>query len=187
LVGIFVFTTNYISGKKPTSILFIFQVVKACLYMLKTHYQPILKSTLLLASMGLILSCKKEEPIDLRITTLSKEEIAVQAEAARNSVTPVLAEGLKLEVWGVDSLVRDPIAIHVSDDGSIYYSRSPRRNNAEFDIRGHQDWEIRSIALQTIEDKRNFLRTELSPERSWLTRLERHDCRKKRGLSIERL
>jgi putative membrane-bound dehydrogenase-like protein len=120
-------------------------------------------------------ACKEKEPIDLRITALTKEEIAIQAEAARNSVTPILAEGLKMEVWGVDSLVKDPIAIHVADDGSIYYTRSPRRNNAEFDIRGHQDWEIRSIALQTIEDKRNFLRTELSPERSaqneWLVDL----------------
>ena len=120
-------------------------------------------------------ACKEKEPVDLRITTLTKEEIATQAEAARNSVNPILAEGLKMEVWGVDSLVKDPIAIHVADDGSIYYSRSPRRNNAEFDIRGHQDWEIRSIALQTIEDKRNFLRTELSPERSaqneWLADL----------------
>jgi len=122
-----------------------------------------------------ISACKEKELVDLRITTLTKEEIAIQAEAARNSVTPILAEGLKMEVWGVDSLVKDPIAIHVADDGSIYYSRSPRRNNAEFDIRGHQDWEIRSIALQTIEDKRNFLRTELSPERSaqneWLADL----------------
>jgi len=120
-------------------------------------------------------ACKEKEPVDLRITTLTKEEIAIQAEAARKSVTPILAEGLKMEVWGVDSLVKDPIAIHVADDGSIYYSRSPRRNNSEFDIRGHQDWEIRSITLQTIEDKRNFLRTELSPERSaqneWLADL----------------
>ena len=120
-------------------------------------------------------ACKEKEPVDLRITTLTKEEIAIQAEAARNSVTPVLAEGLKMEVWGVDSLVKDPIAIHVADDGSIYYSRSPSRNSAECDIRGHQDWEIRSIALHTFEVKRNFLRTELSPERSaqneWLADL----------------
>ncbi len=157
--------------------------------MLKTQYQPI-KKVIFLASIGLLISCKKEEPVDLRITTLTKEEIAPQAEAARNSVTPVLAEGLKLEVWGVDSLVRDPIAIHVSDDGSIYYSRSPRRNNAEFDIRGHQDWEIRSIALQTIEDKRNFLRTELSPERSsentWLKDLNGDGSHDWKDMLVER-
>ncbi len=138
---------------------------------------PVLQflGTLSILFLTVFSACKEKEPVDLRITTLTKEEIAIQAEAARNSVTPVLAEGLKMEVWGVDSLVKDPIAIHVADDGSIYYSRSPRRNNAEFDIRGHQDWEIRSIALQTIEDKRNFLRTELSPERSaqneWLADL----------------
>ena len=138
---------------------------------------PVLQflGTLSILFLTVFSACKEKEPVDLRITTLTKEEIAIQAEAARNSVTPILAEGLKMEVWGVDSLVKDPIAIHVADDGSIYYSRSPRRNNAEFDIRGHQDWEIRSIALQTIEDKRNFLRTELSPERSaqneWLADL----------------
>ena len=138
---------------------------------------PVLQflGTLSILFLTVFSACKEKEPVDLQITTLTKEEIAIQAEAARNSVTPVLAEGLKMEVWGVDSLVKDPIAIHVADDGSIYYSRSPRRNNAEFDIRGHQDWEIRSIALQTIEDKRNFLRTELSPERSaqneWLADL----------------
>ncbi len=138
---------------------------------------PVLQilGTFLILFLTVISACKEKEPVDLRIITLTKEQIALQAEAARNSITPVLAEGLKMEVWGVDSLVKDPIAIHVADDGSIYYSRSPRRNNAEFDIRGHQDWEIRSIALQTIEDKRNFLRTELSPERSaqneWLADL----------------
>jgi quinoprotein glucose dehydrogenase len=138
----------------------------------------------------LITACKEEEPVDLRIITLTKEEIAIQAEAARNSVTPILAEGLKMEVWGVDSLVKDPIAIHVADDGSIYYSRSPRRNNAEFDIRGHQDWEIRSIALQTIEDKRNFLRTELSPERSaqneWLADLNGDGSHDWKDMLVER-
>ena len=48
---------------------------------------------------AVISACKEKEPVDLRITTLTKEEIAIQAEAARNSVTPILAEGLKLEVW----------------------------------------------------------------------------------------
>jgi len=138
----------------------------------------------------LLTSCKETEPIDLRITTLTKEELAIQAEVARNSVTPVLVEGLKMEVWGVDSLVRDPIALQVAEDGSIYYTRSPRRNNAEFDIRGHQDWEIRSIALQNIEDKRNFLRTELSPERSpknqWLKDLNGDGSNDWRDMLVER-
>ena len=89
--------------------------------MFQTCYQPVLKGSLLIAFLGILFSCKKEEPVDLRIRTLTKEEISIQAEAARNSVSPVLAENLKLEVWGVDSLVKDPIAIHVNDDGSIFH------------------------------------------------------------------
>lgn len=158
--------------------------------MLKPCFSVVFKSACTISFVALFWACQKEEPVDLRIITLSKEEIAPQVEAARNSVTPVLAEGLKLEVWGVDSLVKDPIAIHVADDGSIYYSRSPRRHNSEFDIRGHQSWEIRSIALQTIEDKRNFLRTELSPERSsentWLKDLNGDGSHDWRDLTVER-
>ncbi|MDA0315598.1 MAG: HEAT repeat domain-containing protein [Bacteroidetes bacterium] len=146
--------------------------------------------TLSIFLLTVILSCKEKEPVDLRILTLSKEELAKQVAVAKNSVNPTLVEGLKMEVWGVDSLVKDPIGLQVADDGSIYYTRSPRRNNSEFDIRGHQDWEIRSIALQTIEDKRNFLRAELSPERSaqneWLTDLNGDGSHDWKDMLVER-
>ncbi|GAA0879696.1 c-type cytochrome [Algoriphagus jejuensis] len=134
--------------------------------MLISQNKPIRLSALIVVGLVIFSSCKTDEPVDLRIKTLSKEEIAVQAEAATKSVSPALAEGLKLEVWAVDSLVKDPIGIHVNDKGEVFYTRSPRRNNSEFDIRGHQSWEIRSIAIQSIEDKRAFLHSELSPERS---------------------
>ncbi|TDQ19215.1 putative heme-binding domain-containing protein [Algoriphagus boseongensis] len=138
----------------------------------------------------LLIACKKEEPFDLRIHTLTKEEIAPLVEVAKNSINPTLAEGLKLEIWAVDSLVKDPIALQVNDEGDILYSRSPRRNNSEFDIRGHQSWEIRSIAIQTIDDKRAFLRDELSPERSsentWLKDLNGDGSHDWRDMTIEK-
>lgn len=158
--------------------------------MYKPNFKPILLGTFVFSTLTAIYSCKEPEPVDLEILTLTPEEIAPQAEAARNSISPVLAEGLKMDLWAVDSLVKDPISIQAYDDGSIYYTRSPRRNNSEFDIRGHQSWEIRSIALQTIEDKRNFLRTELSPERSsentWLKDLNGDGSHDWRDMTIER-
>ncbi|AMQ56839.1 DUF7133 domain-containing protein [Algoriphagus sanaruensis] len=158
--------------------------------MYKPNFKPILLGTFVFSTLTAIYSCKESEPVDLEILTLTPEEIAPQAEAARNSISPVLAEGLKMDLWAVDSLVKDPISIQAYDDGSIYYTRSPRRNNSEFDIRGHQSWEIRSIALQTIEDKRNFLRTELSPERSsentWLKDLNGDGSNDWRDMTIER-
>lgn len=158
--------------------------------MYKPNFKPILLGTFVFSTLTAIYSCKEPEPVDLEILTLTPEEIAPQAEAARNSISPVLAEGLKMDLWAVDSLVKDPISIQAYDDGSIYYTRSPRRNNSEFDIRGHQSWEIRSIALQTIEDKRNFLRTELSPERSsentWLKDLNGDGSHDWKDMTIER-
>jgi quinoprotein glucose dehydrogenase len=145
---------------------------------------------LAIATTLLAVSCKKEEPVDLRIKTYTKEELLPQLEAAKNSINPILVDGLKLEVWAVDSLVKDPIALQVNDAGDILYSRSPRRNNSEFDIRGHQNWEIRSIAIQTIEEKRAFLRDELSPERSsentWLADLNGDGSHDWRDMTIEK-
>ncbi|KPQ05701.1 MAG: monoheme cytochrome c, partial [Algoriphagus marincola HL-49] len=84
----------------------------------------------------------------------------------------------------------DPISIHITDDGSLYYTRTNRQKNSEFDIRGHQDWEIRSISLQNIEDKRKFLREELSPERSeinsWLKDLNGDGSHDWRDLTVEK-
>lgn len=138
----------------------------------------------------LVFSCKPKEPVDLRIKKLAKEEILAQVEAAEATVSPVIKEGLELSVWAVDSLVYDPISIHMTDNGDIYYSRTNRQKNSEFDIRGHQDWEIRSISLQTIEDKRKFLHEELSPERSeinsWLEDLNGDGSHDWRDMTVEK-
>ncbi|MDX5337532.1 MAG: HEAT repeat domain-containing protein [Cyclobacteriaceae bacterium] len=158
--------------------------------MTKFNSQTKLLATLAAGALTLIFSCKKEEPVDLRIQTFTKEQIEPLVEVANNSINPTLAEGLKLEIWAVDSLVKDPIALQVNDAGDILYSRSPRRNNSEFDIRGHQSWEIRSIAIQTIEDKRAFLRDELSPERSsentWLADLNGDGSHDWRDMTLEK-
>lgn len=189
MIGIFVFRTIYINGDQFVFIFYNLGVHLAY-NMLKTQFKPILASALLASGLACFTSCKKEEPVDLRISTLTKEEIAVQLEVASKSISPQLKEGLKLEVWAVDSLVRDPIGIHVDDQGDIFYSRSPRRNNSEFDIRGHQSWEIRSIALQTIDDKRAFLHSELSPERSsentWLKDLNGDGSHDWRDMTVEK-
>lgn len=139
-----------------------------------------------LAAIGLlgINACKEKEPEDLRIRQLEQAEVKSMAETIEAMVTPELAEGLTLKLWAVDSLIYDPISINVDNEGTLYYTRTNRQKNSEFDIRGHQSWEIESIKLQSIEDKRAFLRKELSPERSehntWLKDLNgdgSHDWR----------
>ena len=104
-------------------------------------------------------------------------------------IKPQLADGLSATLWGVDSLLISPIAIDIDDQGRLYYNRTNRQANSEFDIRAHRDWEIASISLQTVEDRRKFLHTELSPENSsrntWLKDVNGDSSRDWRDLAIE--
>lgn len=137
------------------------------------------RSILALSILALVAGCSKQteekSESQKKIKTVAPEKIEQMRKAVESQVTPTLADGLTLKLWGVDSLVADPVSIDVDDDGALYYTRTNRQKNSEFDIRGHQDWELRSIALQTIDDKRKFLHEELSPENSernkWLADL----------------
>ncbi|MGL6267501.1 MAG: DUF7133 domain-containing protein, partial [Chitinophagaceae bacterium] len=112
------------------------------------------------------------------------------ADSVGGIVKPQLAEGLSATLWGIDSLVKSPIAIDIDNNGRLYYTTTNRQNNSEFDIRGHQDWEIRSISLQTVEDRRKFLHTELSPQNSykntWLKDVNGDSSRDWIDLTIEK-
>lgn len=132
----------------------------------------------------------KEKKAPSGIKKLDPARAAEMARAIEATVTPQLAEGLTLKVWGVDSLIADPVSIDIDDNGHLYYTRTNRQKNSEFDIRGHQDWEIESIKLKNIEEKRAFLRKILSPENSdkntWLTDLNGDGSRDWRDLTIEK-
>lgn len=144
----------------------------------------------------LLVSCsetrenKKVEKEDGRIKRLDDATVRKLAEQVDQSITPQLADGLTLKIWAIDSLVADPVSIDMDDHGNVYYTRTIRQKNSEFDIRGHQDWEIESMALQTIEDKRAFLRRVLSPENSdknqWLRDVNGDGSRDWRDLTIEK-
>ena len=153
---------------------------------IKQHYAKII----LASAIPLLISCSKSEPVDLRERTLTKEEITPMVQAAEGGINATLSPGLKLSLWAADSLVYDPISIQVTDDGSLYYTRTNRQKNSEFDIRGHQEWEIESISLQTIEEKRAFLQKTLSPEMSdkntWLGDVNGDGSHDWRDMTVER-
>jgi len=145
----------------------------------------------LAATLALITSCSQNETItDPRILTMDSAKTAEIAKNIESTVTPKLAEGLTLRLWAIDSLVADPVSIDIDDQGRIYYTRTNRQKNSEFDIRGHQDWEIRSVSLSNIEEKRNFLRTELAPENSkrntWLSDLNGDSSRDWRDMTVQK-
>ena len=143
-----------------------------------------------LLAFSLLLPAWKLGPFDDRIKRMEPQQAVALARSIEALVTPELAAGLSLKVWGVDSLVADPIAIDIDDKGNLFYTRTNRQKNSEFDIRGHQDWEIPSIALQTVEDKRAFLRKVLSPENSakneWLKDVNGDGSHDWRDMTVEK-
>jgi len=150
---------------------------------------PILVS--LLFSAACLPACKQDSgPADKRIKRMDTTLTAHLADSITNIVKPELAEGLSLSLWGIDSLVISPIGIDIDDQGRVYYTTTDRQKHSEFDIRGHRDWEIPSISLQTVEDRRAFLHKELSPENSkrnqWLEDLNGDSSHDWRDLTIEK-
>lgn len=141
-------------------------------------------------SIFILISCGKNNTADVRTKVLDSAENATMARAIEASVSPTLAEGLTLRIWAVDSLVADPVSLDIDDQGILYYTRTNRQKNSEFDIRGHRDWEIGSIALTTIEEKRAFLHKvlapELSPKNQWLKDLNGDGSHDWRDMTVEK-
>ncbi|HYC83814.1 MAG TPA: HEAT repeat domain-containing protein [Chryseosolibacter sp.] len=135
-------------------------------------------------------SCQETEDRSRNVKTINPQKAATLADSIRTLVTANLAEGLELKLWAIDSLVADPVSIDVDDKGHLYYTRTNRQKHSEFDIRGHQDWEIESISLQSVEDKRKFLRRVLSPENSkrneWLDDLNKDGSHDWRDMTVEK-
>ncbi len=133
--------------------------------------------------------CNQSET-DLRIKQMAPEQTARLADSIAATVNLKLADGFTMRLWGVDSLVADPIALDIDDQGRVYYTRANRPKHSEFDIRGHQDWEIPSIQLQSVDDRRAFLRTTFAPERSvqnaWLADLNDDGSHDWKDLAVEK-
>ncbi|MBD3629024.1 PVC-type heme-binding CxxCH protein [Cyclobacterium sp.] len=124
------------------------------------------------------------------IKQMSKEEVDQQAAAIKNLVKPQFHEDLELDLWAVDSLIADPISMQIDGQGRVFYSKTNRRKISEFDIRSHQDWEIASLKLQNVADRRAFLHEELSPEHSdrneWLPDINGDGSHDWKDLTVEK-
>lgn len=114
----------------------------------------------------------------------------VRAKEIRENTPAIVAEGLELTLWASDSLAPDPIAMSIDDEGSVYLTRTNRQKNSEFDIRGYQHWMTPSISLQSVEDRRAFLRETFAPEKSeenaWFPDLNNDSIHDWKDLTVEK-
>lgn len=135
-----------------------------------------------------LISCLK--PLSTDVIKLDAEANKQKAKQTKESSTIQLADGLKIDLWASDSLSPDPVSLEIDDMGRAYVTRAVRQKNSEFDIRGHRDWMTASIGLQTVEDRRAFLRKTFAPENSdknkWLKDLNEDGSHDWRDLTVEK-
>ncbi|MDH3711859.1 MAG: heme-binding protein, partial [Cyclobacteriaceae bacterium] len=122
--------------------------------------------TLLIILPLLIVGCTQNiEPLyPERSVELDPLQAARQAEFIKDEVALEVADGLQVQLWAGDTLVQDPIAISVDDQGRIFYTSGTRLTNSEFDIRAHRNWMTASISFETVEDRRAFLKATFSEQ-----------------------
>ena len=72
--------------------------------------------------------------------------------------------GTELRLFAKEPFLRNTVAVAVGEDGKVYATSVLRRKAADLDIRQFRDWVEKDLSLRTIEEKRAFLRSELTPE-----------------------
>lgn len=138
------------------------------------------------------ISCKKEplKPIETPVvieldSTYLNEKVA----EAENMGSIQLAEGLQLQLWAPNTLAPDPIAMDIDAHGRIFFTRTNRQKNSEFDIRGYRHWMTASNSFETVADRKAFLLETFAPEKSeensWLSDLNSDGSHDWMDLTVE--
>lgn len=152
------------------------------------------KTALVLSLFGIFaISCDKKPKQPQEPLLVIKEDTTTalnRFKEIRESVPAQVAEGLTLSLWASDSLAPDPVAMSVDDEGNIYLTRTNRQKNSEFDIRGFRHWMTPSIALQSVEDRKNFLHetfaSEKTEENEWLKDLNNDGIHDWKDLTVQK-
>ena len=136
-------------------------------------------------------SCKKSTGKEgILVISDNSPDPVKKAQEVREKIPIKIADGLTIKLWASDTLAPDPIAMSIDDNGAVYLTRTNRQKNSEFDIRGHQNWMTASIGLQSVEDRRAFLRKTFAPEKSaentWLKDLNEDGSHDWRDLAVEK-
>jgi quinoprotein glucose dehydrogenase len=73
--------------------------------------------------------------------------------------------GLVRSLVAREPMLINPVSVAVDTDGSIYVTETTRRKVADLDIREVMDWVTEDLSHISVEQKRDFFRKEITPER----------------------
>lgn len=111
----------------------------------------------------LILACTKQT------STPSNPEIEEQAAVTTVAQTPAeeeVSEDIEYIKWTPELNIPDPVSISMDNRGRAYVTQTQRRKAQDLDIRQNRDWIPDDVGLETVQEKSDFFKTQLAPERS---------------------
>lgn len=97
---------------------------------------------------------------------MSDQEAEEYAAKTYSDISIEVADDFNVSMWASEKLLSDAVSLDIDDQGRGYVTVTERRRNSELDIRGHSDWMVESIGLETAEDKLEFIHRKLAPENS---------------------
>jgi putative heme-binding domain-containing protein len=93
----------------------------------------------------------------VKAIAMTDAEMAARAKRISSQVSLDLADGVDMHLWASEDLMADPVALSMDNKGRAWVAITRRSNNSEFDIRPYPHWLTDSIAMETNEDRREFL------------------------------
>ncbi len=156
------------------------------------RYMTLMLFAVLLIFLSGCNGCERDPDIatETRETSITDEEAEEHAVRLLDEISPSISDGFEISLWAPEQLLSDPVQLFMDHKGRAWVSTTSRRRTSVPDIRSHRDWMTETLTWRTVEDKRNFLRRELAPERSdentWLEDYNEDGSHDWRDLKVEK-
>lgn len=139
---------------------------------------------LFLLTIGSIWSCQ-----DVAVEPEELVHVEEADFAEEKQVSPRLADGFELKLWAPGPLLSNAVALSFDPNGVAYVAETERRKSSDIDIREHRDWIPEDLALESLEDTREFhlkkLATELSDQNTWMEDFNQDGVRDYRDMEVQ--
>ena len=132
-----------------------------------------------------VISCSHDDDATPHVTSV----LGTDAFDEEKSVVYTLDERFTLDLWAPGPLLSNAVALSFDNHGNAYVAETNRRKSSDIDIRQHSDWMVEDLALESIDDTREFhlrkLATELSDRNEWQEDFNEDGIHDYRDLSVQ--
>lgn len=100
-----------------------------------------------------------------------------------------VASGFEMKLWAPGPFLANAVSISIDNQGAAYVSETRRRKSSDIDIRQHREWMVEDLALQNVDQTREFhlkkLAPELSSQNKWMEDFNEDGSHDWRDLTVQ--